>query len=212
MSKNKINHPVALDETYFELWPGFSGPRELGELKLLEWPVEHPDTHCRKGEYIPDDDGVCSSCGWIPADKVHCEGCGKTVRLLSEKSLLRRMISESPYSPPEVAYAIYLGYVAKFGDQLNSTPNLKAAVKWFEDMDAEEQDALMQDHLACESIVISMEMPLEINLEEVFSMFGESIFSTFDNEQLEGMLDIDDLPEDLAGVIRQILEDRQKGE
>ena len=209
MSKNKINHPVVLSETFFEQWPGFKGPRELGELKLLEWPVEHPDSHCRKGKYTPNDQGICS-CGWIPADKIHCEACGKTLRRLAEESLLKEMIRRSNYSPPEIAYAIYLGYVAEFNDQLVSTPDLEAVVGWYESMKTQEQEALLEEHLTHRSIVISVGMPLDADLEEIFSMIGEEIFLTFDDEQLEEMLEIDDLPEDLAGVISKILSDRHQ--
>ena len=210
MSENKINHPVVLDETYFDQWPGFQGPRELGELKLLAWPVEHPDSHCRKGQYTPNDQGICS-CGWIPPKTIHCEVCGKTVRRLAEESLLKGMIRESHYSPSEIAYAIYLGYVEKFDDQLDSTPDLEAVVKWYENMKPQEQEALLEAHLTHKAIVISVGMPLDVDLEEIFSMIGEEIFLTFDDEQLKEMLSIDDLPDDLAEVIRKILVDRQQG-
>lgn len=209
MSKNKINHPVVLSETFFEQWPGFKGSRELGELKLLEWPVEHPDTHCRKGAYTPNDQGICS-CGWIPGNKIHCEACGKTLRRLAEESLLKEMIRRSNYSPPEIACAIYLGYVAKFDDQLVSTPDLDAVADWYEAMEAQEQEALLEEHLTHRSIIITVGMPLDGDMEDILSMIGEEMFQTFNDEQLKDMLTVEDLPEDLAEVIHGILSDRHK--
>lgn len=116
-------------------WRGYREPRTWGTWFAIQWPDVHPDTHCEAGQYTPDEKTrVCTSCGWVPVDAIHCDKCKMALRDYAELKYIERKVNHSHVSNTRALVVGYQAYVDKHRKQLIGPPEFEDVATWWNNL------------------------------------------------------------------------------
>lgn len=111
------------------VWPGFRGPRQWGKWMVMEFPDNHPDTHCEEGEYVSNEVEMCDSCGWIPKEAVCCQKHKVALRDRFEIEMLVSMIEDRELDP--LVIFAWIAYVDEHRKELVKSPTFSEVIDWW---------------------------------------------------------------------------------
>lgn len=125
-----------------EPWPGYKGARTQGKLFIINWPDEHPDSHCALGTFTPEEDREqCKSCNWIPAG---AKGKNrKSLRDSFELELLKTVVQKN-----DIHSLIVPGHQAyvEAHKKLTKVPTLGEVQEWWNALPRDKKDRYLKKY------------------------------------------------------------------
>jgi len=129
----------------FNPWKGYAKPRTLGKWFVIDWPDEHPDTHCEEGKYTPKNDEAkaCVSCKWVPQDSRDSKG--EDLREVCELDCISELVERNHLTP--VFLIRYLAYVDLLRDTLRECPRFDDVKVWWDHLTTTEKETYQHRYI-----------------------------------------------------------------
>jgi len=201
------------DTKYIVPWPGYTGPKTPGPLRIVEWPDTHPDTHCECHTFTPDKEipEMCE-CGWTEKDTTGSEYL-EPLRLLTERVLLLDLVEESTYYPKEILFVGCLEYCARFGYKMEGPLDLEVVSEWIRKEFLPAEMRMLLKKYSRELEQVGFETPMFLEAMEEYSLdLAKLIISTASAKQLKKELEdpLFPLSEDIEAEIHQRIKKLKK--